>query len=155
MDEKSKLRRKVRDGLQEENQLLSRVELKSQTDLAMLKIELEWWKDTTAGKAVSSAGITSRAPPPEVIQRAPEGRSDEDQAMLDDHRRMLMRLEYSRTLTLDERIEMRRLVGAEYPEASTDEVKAIYAERLMLSQRMQRSSKLTRMLSSSQPYRKG
>ena len=132
VDERTKLRRNIREALQERNQLISRAELKSQSDLALIMIELEWWKGTAAGKAESSAGSTARAPPPVVIRRDEHGgRSAEDQAMLDDHWHLCLRMEYSRTLTLDERTEMRRHVRIEHPGASEEEIRAIYAERLM------------------------
>ena len=40
-------------------------------------------------------------------------------------------MEYSRTLTLDERTGMRRHVRNEHPGASEEEIRVIYAERLM------------------------
>ena len=136
VDERTKIRRNIREALRERNQLISRAELISQSDLALTMIELEWWKGTAdgiaAGKAESSAGSTARAPPPVVIRRDEQGGgSVEDQAMLDHHWHLCLRLEYSRTLTLDERTEMRRHVRIEHPGASEEEIKVIYAERLM------------------------
>ncbi len=51
--------------------------------------------------------------------------------MLDEHRRMVIRWEYSRTLSSDERIEIKRTVRDKHPGASEKEIKVFYAERLM------------------------
>ena len=135
-DERMNIRRNIREALREKNQLISKAELVSQSNMALTMNELEWWKGTAggiaarnaiadgiaAGKAESSAGSTARAPPPVVIRRDEQGdASAEDQVMLDRHWRLCLRMEYSRTLTLDERTEMRRHVRIEHPGASEEE----------------------------------
>ena len=101
----------------------------------MLRKSLEWWKSVRQGekdsllKNSSSANSHPLSPPLTGIQRAPEGRSIEDQAMLDEHQRMSIRFEYSRTLTVDERAEIRMLLREEHPEASKEEIRALFAER--------------------------
>jgi hypothetical protein len=137
--ERTNLCRKLREETRESNQVISREELKSQSDYALLKMALEWRKsvrqgeeDSLSKKDKSRAGVHSLSPSLTGIRSAPEGRSIEDQSMLDEHQRMLIRLEYSRTLTLDERTEMRVLLREEHPGASLEEIRILFAERLMV-----------------------
>ncbi len=44
---------------------------------------------------------------------------------------MIIRFEYMRTITVDGRLEIKRVIRAEHPDATEEEVKAIFAERLM------------------------
>jgi hypothetical protein len=136
--ERSNLCRKLREDIRKSDQLISREELKSQTDVAMLRIVLEWRRsvlqreeNSRAGIDESSVGITSLTLSLAGIQEAPGGRSTSDQIMLEEHRRMVIRWEYSRTISLNERTEIRRSVRSEHPGASESEIKAFYAERLM------------------------
>ena len=50
VEERSNLFRKLREEIRSANPLVSREELKSQTDFAMLRKSLEWWKSVRQGK---------------------------------------------------------------------------------------------------------
>ncbi len=130
------MRRKFREEAEEANQLVSRAELKTQLDVAMLMEALEWIRETPerrnflqrdensrAARVGSSSGITPVTLPLAVIQDAPEGRSASDQSMLDEHRRMVIRWEYMRTISVDDRLEFKRVIREEHPGASVQEVK--------------------------------
>jgi hypothetical protein len=121
VDESTELGRKLREEIRSSNPLVSREELKSQLDFAMLRKALEWRKsvrqgekDSLSGKDKSSAGVHPLSPSLAGIQSAPEGRAISDQPILDEHQRMIIRFEYLRTITVDERLEIKGVIRAEH-----------------------------------------
>jgi hypothetical protein len=138
VEERNDMRRKFRQEIRDANPLVSGAESRSLLLKAMIGAAIEWRgnvlqseRNSLSRKDKSSADSNTLTPSLAGSQDAPKSRSVEDQDMLSEHQRMLIRLEYSRALSIAERTEIRMLLREKHPGATQEEIRTLFAEHLM------------------------